>query len=185
MGRIVTGRQDVKNIPATPTTYRGVSMRSRLEAGWAATLDRLGIIWAYEGELLRLASGELYLPDLWLPQLRTIIEVKGVGIRGAHKTMQLAREIPDVIVLLGFPPLRRSMSPYCREPFLVWRDALGYDARLTMCSECSAWQWTRPQLSRSCHRCGAQMTGYLAGTGEIRFTETEENDLEFLFRGRQ
>lgn len=34
--------------PGIPTTYRGVRMRSRLEARWAAFFDALGWAWMYE-----------------------------------------------------------------------------------------------------------------------------------------
>ena len=33
---------------AIPTTYNGVRFRSRLEAKWAATFDRMGWLWEYE-----------------------------------------------------------------------------------------------------------------------------------------
>ena len=39
---------DYGRFPAIPTTYRGIRMRSRLEARWAAFFDRLGWEWEYE-----------------------------------------------------------------------------------------------------------------------------------------
>ena len=35
-------------IKAIPTTYRGINMRSRLEAKWACVFDQLGWKWEYE-----------------------------------------------------------------------------------------------------------------------------------------
>jgi len=32
----------------------------------------------------------------------------------------------DVIVLIGWPPARKSNSPYLWEPYLNWLDPLGY-----------------------------------------------------------
>lgn len=58
-----------RTIPARPTTYRGIPMRSRLEARWAAFLDEwaepyrdIGIGWEYEPRAF--ADGHRqYLPD--------------------------------------------------------------------------------------------------------------------------
>jgi hypothetical protein len=61
---------------AVPTRYSDITFRSRLEADWAATLDSHNIRWEYEPETITLDSGILYVPDLWLPELGTWIEVK-------------------------------------------------------------------------------------------------------------
>ncbi|WP_318209438.1 MULTISPECIES: hypothetical protein [unclassified Streptomyces] len=68
------------SIDAVPTVYGNTMFRSRLEADWAATLDVNGIAWQYEPETISLEPGALYLPDFWLPDLGTWIEVKGPGI---------------------------------------------------------------------------------------------------------
>lgn len=171
MGRIVTGRQDVKQIDAKPVRYRGVDFRSTLEADWAATLDHYHIEWRYEPALLTLKSGERYLPDFWLPALGSLIEVKGTGVPRAHKPAQFAEEViaENGIVLIGLEPHRRSLVPYLWDRYMLWRDALGYDARFTRCPQCSAWQWLRPQLSAACRRCKATCTGLLARPGEMSF----------------
>lgn len=49
-------------IPARPTTYNGVKMRSRLEAAWAEQFDSMGWAWKYEPECFATADGQ-YLPD--------------------------------------------------------------------------------------------------------------------------
>ena len=47
---------------ARPTVYRGVKMRSRTEARYAAALDDLGVSWEYEPCCF--ADGRVqYLPD--------------------------------------------------------------------------------------------------------------------------
>lgn len=169
-----------------PTTYRGITMRSRLEAGWAATLDSYSIEWHYEPHLLKLASGELYLPDFWLPALGTVLEAKGPLVGREHKPAELAIELPwDYIVLLGFPPARRTAGPYQPYFTMKWRDAAGYDTRFARCLQCSAWQWLRPQLSAACRVCAEPVRGLLARSDEMKFTEAEpEPDLSYLF-GRQ
>ncbi len=79
------------SMDAVPTRYGDTTFRSRLEADWAATLDGNGIRWEYEPETLTLDSGTLYLPDFWLPELGTWIEVKGPGIPRTEKAEELAR----------------------------------------------------------------------------------------------
>lgn len=52
---------------AIETNYSGILFRSRLEARWAMYFDLLGIDWIYEVEAFRLSSGEIYMPDFYLP----------------------------------------------------------------------------------------------------------------------
>jgi hypothetical protein len=167
-------------IEAKPTTYAGIEMRSRLEAGWAASLDQLGIEWEYEPETIRLESGAWYVPDFWLPALRTVIEVKGMGVPGIRKPIELSRELPGVIVIIGFEPVSRYVADWLWRPFLQWRDAAGYDARLAQCPECSAWQWMRAQITRRCRLCKALHEGTLATSGEMKFTNPEADHHAFL-----
>ena len=47
---------------ARPTVYRGIQMRSRLEAKWAAAFDRKGRVWEYEPRCFANERGQ-YLPD--------------------------------------------------------------------------------------------------------------------------
>lgn len=47
---------------ARPTTYKGIEMRSRLEAGFAAWLDGWNIPWHYEPQAFASEQGQ-YLPD--------------------------------------------------------------------------------------------------------------------------
>jgi hypothetical protein len=53
---------DPTSIRARPTTYEGSQMRSRLEADYAASLDRMGRRWAYEPQCFASAAGQ-WLPD--------------------------------------------------------------------------------------------------------------------------
>lgn len=75
-----------------PTTYRGIEFRSRLEAEWARNLTALGIRWEYEVEGYVLADGTRYLPDFWLPDITTWLEVKGPDVPGLDKTTKFAVE---------------------------------------------------------------------------------------------
>lgn len=68
----------VTPIKAIETRYAGCRFRSRLEARWAVFFDYLGISWRYEPEGFWLSNGVKYLPDFYLPELDTWVEVKGV-----------------------------------------------------------------------------------------------------------
>lgn len=65
-----------------PTTYRGVHMRSRLEAAWAEQFDALAWTWTYEPQCFASALGQ-YLPDfkLSIPHLSDDIFVE---VKPAH-----------------------------------------------------------------------------------------------------
>ena len=60
---------------AIETKYKGYRFRSRLEARWAVFFDALGIEWRYEPEGFE-CCGARYLPDFYLPQSNTWVEVK-------------------------------------------------------------------------------------------------------------
>jgi hypothetical protein len=64
-------------IKAIETRYKGCNFRSRLEARWAVFFDALGIKWEYEKEGYVVGNRTPYLPDFYLPDLRTWVEVKG------------------------------------------------------------------------------------------------------------
>jgi hypothetical protein len=63
------------NLRAIETEYRGYRFRSRTEARWAVCWDAAGITWQYEAEGFEL-GGSRYLPDFFLPDLKTYVEVK-------------------------------------------------------------------------------------------------------------
>lgn len=90
-------------VRAVPKTYAGVTFRSTLEADWAATLDRGQIAWSYEPEAVQLPSGAYYRPDFWLPELDAWMEVKGPGVPGIEKPIELA---VTQWVFVGMAPMR-------------------------------------------------------------------------------
>jgi hypothetical protein len=67
------------------TTYRNVIFRSRLEARMAAFFDVVGIVWQYEPDVFRLASGANYIPDFYL---------KGIGHVEVKPTISYLDEKP-------------------------------------------------------------------------------------------
>jgi hypothetical protein len=62
------------------TRYAGCHFRSRTEARWAVFFSEMGIDWQYEvqGFVIRTRDGTRpYLPDFYLPDTGTWVEVKG------------------------------------------------------------------------------------------------------------
>lgn len=58
------------------TEYQGYKFRSRLEARWAVFLDAAGIKYEYEKEGFELGDAGRYLPDFYLPDIKTWLEIK-------------------------------------------------------------------------------------------------------------
>lgn len=65
-------------LDARPTTYKGIRMRSRTEARFAARLDAMGLTWEYEPHCFA-DETQQYLPDFLVIDraARIYIEVKG------------------------------------------------------------------------------------------------------------
>jgi ribosomal protein L40E len=155
-----------------PATYRGVRMRSLLEADWAATLDAHGIGWEYETELVELPSGARYLPDFWLPGITTVLEVKGTHLGNLPKVREFAASVPGFLVVIGWPPHTRNVAGLW-DPYMVFSDAETRPLWFTTCLRCGAHQWQRGERS-GCRRCGAVLGGACALSGELRFTRRQE-----------
>ena len=68
------------SLRARPTVYRGIQMRSRLEAKWAAAFDKDGHLWEYEPRCFANQRGQ-YLPDFavrfrWRSDETRYVEIK-------------------------------------------------------------------------------------------------------------
>ena len=84
-------------IKAIETNYRGYRFRSRLEARWAVFFDALGIRYEYEPQGFQVrpfyeedgCGPWLYLPDFYLPDFGTWVEVKGTleGLKSDYLDM--------------------------------------------------------------------------------------------------
>ena len=80
-------------IDPTATFYGGVTMRSRLEADFAAHLDAMGVRWTYEPRIFG-PEGSGYLPDFEVARgdgRPCYIEVKPrrADVRGAARRMEV------------------------------------------------------------------------------------------------
>ena len=121
-------------IPARPTTYKGVEMRSRLEARYAQWLDDFKIAWTYEPRCFASESGQ-YLPDF---------QVHDVHIQGK----------PQVIYIEVKPTFAIARSSLAIERMTVIWDS---DPHAWLVLECGdvgysiiAWPpFTHPQINQS------------------------------------
>jgi len=66
-----------RTVTAIPTKYEGVVFRSRMEARFAKWCNSWGIKWLYEPEGYEF-DGNRYLPDFYLPESDTLVEVKPI-----------------------------------------------------------------------------------------------------------
>jgi len=105
------------------TVYDGYRFRSRLEAKWACFFDAAKIRYVYELEGYELGEGKRYLPDFYLPDVRTrrderkgvYIEVKGVMSDYDEERIRLfayggkeGGDIKNKIVTIGNVPTSRN-----------------------------------------------------------------------------
>jgi len=96
----------METIKARPTTYKGIRMRSRLEAGYAAHLDALTWLdrstWEYEPRAFANQDGQ-YLPDFVVNGNR-FIEVKPdseTNLDGVLRRMHIIRDThPDAVLFV-------------------------------------------------------------------------------------
>lgn len=142
-----------------PTTYRGTRMRSRLEASWAATFDQLDIVWQYEPQGVEV-EGSWYLPDFYLPAMRTYVEVKGPHDERVYKTEALARELA-IIDPAGSWSDDWQTVVVARVADTAghadWHDASGPDTSavvLVYCGACLSHSFTDLSGRRACRVCG-------------------------------
>jgi hypothetical protein len=140
-------------IKAIRTAYHGVDFRSRLEAKYAQFFDAHDIKWLYEVEGYDL-DGEYYIPDFWLPEIKTFFEVKGPVKVGLEKTQRLAHLLylqddreesewyPEIEVVIGDEEGRLAL-------------AAGGDIQMGSCLVCQAHWFFDTNGSFRCRRCGA------------------------------
>ena len=165
-------------IKAIPTKHRDVKFKSKLEAGWAKWLDENSIVWSYETEGFRV-NNEWYLPDFWLPKIRTIIEVKGMiqGIEKAKRFYNALQKKNMNYVLLHLTEEQKGETPQSPDEIaksMVWwsphtlfilggspipsfydiDNATDYGYVIIKCKECGATSLSPQSCSFECRACG-------------------------------
>jgi len=89
--------------------YKNIWFRSRWESSFARWLDSKNIKWIYEPKRFKISIGT-YLPDFFLPEKNTWIEVKGRHI-GLDKVECFRREYRIKIILADGDYFKRKGIP--------------------------------------------------------------------------
>ena len=153
------------SVSSTPTTYSGVRFDSRLETHWAAFFDECGIVWEYHPECYRIGRAH-YEPDFWLPNIRTIVEVKGAftskrDLKPLTYALQASRH--GVLMVYGEAPagvLFSLIHPTPQE--VAYPGASGkasgplvdHDLFIGRCVECGSVQFIERCMAWDCCVCG-------------------------------
>jgi hypothetical protein len=93
---------------ARPTKYKGIQMRSRLEARFAAYLDLIGADWRYEPEAFADERGQ-YLPDFEIVRdgsPRQFVEVKptaSLALQDFNRVRPIFSSVPSAEIRLTWP----------------------------------------------------------------------------------
>ena len=143
-------------IKAKPTIFRSIEYRSILESEWAKWLYDRRFNAQYEKRKFKLERGIWYLPDFYIPETRTFIEVKG-NMERIHKPYQLTQELrrecphwPDggTMLLLAGPV---GTFYNIEQPFYM---GLNY----TKCPNCKTSNILTEYGDMLCRYCGAPQT---------------------------
>lgn len=110
------------SIPARPTLYKGIQMRSRLEADFAAYLDGRGEQWKYEPDCFASTDGQ------WLPDFRVddsldsgaplYIELKPHGLLDEWR--KAGERYTRINSLMRKMMIARESQPKCHLWLIFW-----------------------------------------------------------------
>lgn len=140
---------DIPWIPARPTLYKGIRMRSRLEANFAEFLDGRGDEWAYEPECFA-GDGGQWLPDFGLMPARgkhaLYVEVKPAGFLQAWGDECHAR----VTAIMRQMEIARQTDPKCNLWLWFWSYSEDEHSTLMAClAGETSWRVTSPAIHNS------------------------------------
>lgn len=141
-------------VTAIPTLYRGIQLRSRMEAQCALLFDLLEWEWQYEPQGYMLPSGKSYMPDFYLPGQSAIVECRGYT---SERSDELLHEFGNEIeggAITAIPAVRRYIVIKENDMLVFARRRDFHDACLVVyCDYCNAWALLG--LGEGCcHKCG-------------------------------
>jgi hypothetical protein len=167
----VVPREIANPLVSIPTSYRGITYRSRTEARWAIFFDRAGVRFCYEPDGFDL-GGIRYLPDFWLPDLRIFVEVKPYEPRSIEeqkcRRLALAARC-DVLLVMGDPGQMDALlfSPRDYEPGSTEHDLGPARAFFGKCHGCDllilSLEWNDGQAWGDRRLAGARCPHEVAG----------------------
>lgn len=99
-------------IKSLNTRHNGYNFRSRLEARWAVFFDEMGWDYLYEPQGYALANGDAYLPDFYLPDFVTFLEVKFevLGDFDLNRAIGLVEATQIPLVILDRDPSLKHLT---------------------------------------------------------------------------
>ena len=140
-----------------PTTYKGINMRSKMEARTAYILDQLELDWKYEPKSFMLKNGMSYIPDFYIPELDTWVEVKGVMEEKDKKQIEQFNEEEHEILLLMedkayfYEATRFDNDDEDDTAYMVGEKQ---EIQLGHCSRCDSYFFCGTLGSFHCRQCG-------------------------------
>ena len=141
----------MQKIKAIETIYNGYRFRSRSEARWAVFFDACGIEYQYEPEGFVLSDGTMYLPDFYLPESKTFVEIKGVmSDTDMHKIEQLQKDLKCNVVI-GYSDMTFQASSQWEEGFEISPKG---DSYFVKCRDCGKYYFIGEYGSYRCICCG-------------------------------
>lgn len=93
---------------AIPTTYKGLQLRSRLEAKWACFFDKLEWPWSYEPFDLDGWTPDFLIAPPFLQGYQTLVEVKPLGVQWWGNMPEPPDEAPKIRAEID-----RARTPDC------------------------------------------------------------------------
>ncbi|MFA4834935.1 MAG: hypothetical protein WC749_02520 [Dehalococcoidia bacterium] len=163
---------------AIATVFKGIKLKSRLEADTAYLIDGLGYKWQYEPQSYLLESGIHYWPDFYIPELKLIIECRGyetdkgeAQIEGFAKMINNGEIGPDLVTRPQIPEgcefaysdVHKEYVDYLvigpndvrfYECYARFGVNTSYDVALIQCSKCGHWYFGGLSGSYQCRYCG-------------------------------
>jgi len=119
----------MSDIKAIQTEYDGHNFRSRMEARWAVFFNAGNIRYLYEVEGFCLRDGSRYLPDMYLPDFDTFVEVKRNTSDGINEIEKLSNTLIEwggpikrLLVLSDIPVGKSPDGGLWHFPMLYWHD---------------------------------------------------------------
>lgn len=79
------------------------------ERGFARWLDVQGLNWRYEPDRLVLSDGRIYIPDFWVEEWQTYVEIKGARPESIEKVHVALRDGYAVLFVAGRSAMRKLL----------------------------------------------------------------------------
>ncbi len=124
----------MERVKSISTAFNGITFRSRLEARWAMIFDALSMEYRYEYEGFDL-NGTWYLPDFWIPSIKTWVEIKPTSATAKEQWLceALALQTQNRVILFQGLEVPGDYT-YPSNAYIPQSDGLlGYDYDYMLC----------------------------------------------------